>query len=329
MLNPLKTTRKKNNKKNNRKNNRGFTLIELIASFTILSIIAVALFQLFTAAEKISERAYQTDKASIMAINLAESFKRDPDGIYDIDFFAENEEENYTFMDQSENIAVKFFDENLNALPVERKDPLRKNFYDPLVPAGASFIMTTSLKDESPMESYGLINPEPFVIFDINRSFGYNLLIEATISGSGEEMIRVSLRNAVFTMMVLASETVPMQRVIENGGKMPIRVVFTGNPAEGARPINCYINVINKPDIDLQLFIHTYDTVFAGATYAARDVIAINPVEGTCSAIYMDIDAPYVESCVKSFTVNISRLDNTGSIAGRLLEFTRSAFFQK
>ncbi|HEX2947244.1 MAG TPA: prepilin-type N-terminal cleavage/methylation domain-containing protein [Clostridia bacterium] len=56
----------------------GFTLIEVIVSIAILSIISVAIVQMFTVSARVNNKAYVLDKANALCTETAERFKADP-----------------------------------------------------------------------------------------------------------------------------------------------------------------------------------------------------------------------------------------------------------
>ncbi len=59
----------------NQHNNKGFTLVELIISFTLLSIIAIPLFSMFIVSARTTERAREIGDGTIAAENLMEEFE--------------------------------------------------------------------------------------------------------------------------------------------------------------------------------------------------------------------------------------------------------------
>ncbi len=60
------------------KKNEGFTLVEVIVSIAILSIISVALMQMFAVSARSNGKTYAMDKANALCTETAEHFKADP-----------------------------------------------------------------------------------------------------------------------------------------------------------------------------------------------------------------------------------------------------------
>ncbi|NLT57966.1 MAG: prepilin-type N-terminal cleavage/methylation domain-containing protein [Clostridiales bacterium] len=60
---------------------KGFTLVEVVVSFAVLAIVSGALLQMFVVSASVNRRAYDTDKASALAVQIQELFKQNPDYI--------------------------------------------------------------------------------------------------------------------------------------------------------------------------------------------------------------------------------------------------------
>lgn len=91
------------------KETKGFTLIEVVVSIAVLSIVSVALLQMFTVSAGTNHSAYTIDKAKGLCVDACENFKADPkkDGVFLSGF-------DVTEFNPNEHLFTKYYDRKWN-----------------------------------------------------------------------------------------------------------------------------------------------------------------------------------------------------------------------
>ena len=67
------------------KQDKGFTLVEVMVALAVVALVSTPLLQMFVTTSYVNKEAQVTDRLNVIAVQKAETFKADPEAVYDPD----------------------------------------------------------------------------------------------------------------------------------------------------------------------------------------------------------------------------------------------------
>ena len=176
------------------KPDKGFTLVEVMVALAVVAIVSTSLFQMFVTTSYVNKDAQVMDIANVVAVQLAETFKADPEEVYS----SENRYSYYYYKGDGTFIS-----------PV---------YHDLTVPVGAAIKIISDLPDPTVTTNEAGYYPDFVGTIDLS---GYTTNLDVNITGSNQISVVPAL--STFDSSKIKNDIIPI-RVDFHGNKRTINV---------------------------------------------------------------------------------------------------------
>jgi len=280
------------------KNDKGFTLVEVIAAFAVMTLITSSILQMFVLSKNINKKAFDIDRANALAVKCAEIFKAGPDTMQTDAMFVSdllNTSNNETF-NKNNVVFAKYYDNNWNVLKVNNYNSVSS--LNPIAPSGAFYRLDATVNKPSTAEgSTGLFYPDPCLIYTLNASVN-------------DYTINISNNSGVYSIGI--NSDLPVLDSTKIKSNIPVKIIF---PQNGQYPKHLTVN----NGTALEVAFYFFDVPPQSQTGMPFDqAVQLLPAKGPCSGSYgwLSNGLTKVESRKYTLTVNITRLSDNFKLLG-------------
>lgn len=225
------------------KPDKGFTLVEVMVALAVVAIVSTSLFQMFVTTSYVNKDAQIVDSANVITVQLAETFKADPEAVYS----------------SGNRYSYYYYKGDGTFIP-----PV---YYDLTVPEGAAIKIISDLPDPTVTTNEAGYYPDFVGTIDLSEYTADNL--DVNITNTNE--IGVEPAGSAFESLPLQESSNIKNNII------PIRVDFQGNP----RTINVSNN--SDLEAEFYIFDTNHDSDVIFNTLQGNSSIAYVPDSSTSS----------------------------------------------
>lgn len=266
-------------------NNKGFTMVEVIASFAVLSIISLSLLQLFITSSYTNRKALDIDKANVLCRAVAERLKNAPSPADILSSIGVNyvvyPMYNNPTVSGADLVYTRYFNVDWN---LEEADDTQRKFVLKVIAKAP--ILDASPKTKSYM-------PVPLWTGNMDIPGTYNLYISNDPGG-----VNVNLAG-------YSSSIVPLSDIVD--GVLPIKL-------NGRSGVPVTINVHNTADVNVGGIMQNVKADIYICNVAEADV-NFNPISGSVGESYVDANT----SSAKHYLYEIKVLKFSNGVEGQEL----------
>ncbi|MCL2741268.1 MAG: type II secretion system GspH family protein [Oscillospiraceae bacterium] len=330
-----------------RKKRDGFTLVELIAAFSVLSVIAVVFIQSFVVSANVRRKASDLDNATANAVTAIERFRMDPIGFVDgmefrltddgtivcdvlfgPDWVSEHDRGTDAFSrPRGEGEGRPIYEILRSIFEYDRygADGPDLNYYDSILETGAdgptrggefeaAYLMRVVV-GEYPMMSAPTVYPDAALSVTVERPFAYNLTLE-----EHGGVYTLTLENSLFSFLTESQVVGTAEELGIEEGKARVALIFEAASMSGGVPRRSVINVINKTQDSLEVIVYGDGLDYYGRRYGLGEFVEVKALRGRI-AISMSGERAFRDSGFLEITASVYRLSRTGEVVNRITEF--------
>ena len=253
------------------KSDAGFTLIELMIAFTILSLVVGSLFQIFFVSTKNNEKAYEFDMANNLAITAMEHFKAEP-ALYDEYMLDSSPESSRVF---------KYYDKEWQELKLS---PVMQD-QSRTAPDNAVYEMEMRVIRENAADSTeNQLSRQAASVLYLDETEHYRIVLNEYVQD-----LEILFNGRLYAVKHAGNrKTLSLQLVLSEAGVLPKNVIVVNKTN-----LKADIRVFNVPDISEE---------------RRHEYINVESTEGNFSVMYLNEQFKTIENVVYFADISVKKI---------------------